>query len=179
MRSDYRRVTLVAALLVLCFGMPAAIAFYVRDTSVFNPLRVGEKVPAFRVTSTDGRLFCLDSLNRKKILLAFFTASCGHCRQEIENLQALYDTYSGRLDFLGISLEGSQATKAMANEMKISFPIGIEDRGELSRSFKVTTVPAIFCIDTSGVLRFRYSGEHSLSIDRQIVEDLISFKQAY
>ena len=96
----------------------------------------------------------------------------------MSNLDELLPRFSGKLDILGVSLDRLESTSAMATELNLRFPIVIADNEEARKGFKMIILPALFCIDEAGILRNYYTGEHSLSVDAQLIEDFISSSNA-
>ena len=161
------------SLLALCI-VPIALALYVQQRHIFDPLPIGQKVPSFAATSLDGDAFVLDRVAGRKLLLLLFAAGCNHCRMEIGNLEELRVKYENRIDIVGISLDDSNATDALRRELNVRFPILLDDNKILRRMLRPGFVPAIYCIDEFQILRHYVAGEHSLAFDDRLIEEFVS-----
>lgn len=167
---ESRRIAAAIALLFLCVA-PITMSLLIRSKLEPGPLRIGEKVPAFRMTALDGRVFTPDGSENKKILLLFFTSACVHCRREMANLEELWRKRIGRIEIVGVSLDGPRVTQALQGEMNLNMPLVVADAAELQQAIRLTVVPAMFCIDEVRILRHYYAGEHTLSFDARVVAE--------
>ena len=165
----------MVSLIVLC-TVPVVLALYVEQRRIFDPLPVGQKIPSIEALSPDGDVLVQDSLAHKKLLLLFFTTACGHCRTEISNLNELRAKYVTEIDIVGISLDGRQATDALKEELNLKIPILLGDNEKVKSVFRLTILPALYCIDESQILRRYSSGEHSLAFDEDLIKEFIAMK---
>ena len=170
-RKFYATVSLVA----LC-TMLVVSALCIEHRRIFDPLPVGQKIPSIEALSTDGDVFVRDSLTHKKLLLAFFTTACSHCRTEMSNLNELRAKYEPELDIVGVSLDGLQATNALKEELNLQILVVLGDNEKMKNVFGLTILPALFCIDESQILRRYSSGEHSIAFDEDLIKEFIAMR---
>jgi peroxiredoxin len=163
------------SLIILC-TVPAVLALYIEHRRIFDPLPVGQKIPSIEALSPDRDVFVQGSLPHKKLLLVFFTTACSHCRTEISNLNDLRAKYVSEIDIVGVSLDGRQATNALKEELKLKMPILLGDNEKVKSVFRLTILPAIYCIDESQILRRYSTGEHSLAFDEDLIKEFIATK---
>jgi peroxiredoxin len=156
--------------------VPVALALYIEHRKIFDPLPVGQKITFIEALSLDGDVFVQDSLAHKKLLLLFFTTACSHCKTEISNLNELRAKYVSDIDIVGVSLDDRQATNALKKELDLTIPILFGDNEKVRSVFKLTILPALFCIDESQILRRYSSGEHSLAFDEDLIREFIATK---
>ncbi|MBI3634695.1 MAG: TlpA family protein disulfide reductase [Candidatus Rokubacteria bacterium] len=65
----------------------------------------------------------------------------------------------GDIRIIGVNLgEAADAVKAYVSEMKLTFPVVIDTRGEVSRDYAVRFTPTHFLIDRLGTVRAGGSG---------------------
>ncbi len=165
------------SLIILC-TVPVVLALYIEHRRIFDPLPVGQKIPSIQALSSDGDVFIQDSLAHKKLLLLFFTTACSHCRTEISSLNELRAKYVSEIDIVGVSLDSRQATTALKEELKLKIPILLGDNEKMKSVFRLTILPALYCIDESQILRRYSTGEHSLTFDEDLMKELIATKSA-
>jgi peroxiredoxin len=174
MQTHLRGKAFAATSLVVLCAVPIVVALYLHYIFALSPLAIGQAMPSLFATSLDGQAFVQDTIDGKKSLVVFFAPGCSHCRRELTNLDELLPKYIGKLKIVGVSLDNHEATKAMATELNLKFPVVVADREHMERSFRINILPALFCIDEYRVLKEFYSGEHSLATDEHLLEDFIS-----
>ncbi len=162
-------------LIVLC-TVPVVLALYIEHRRIFDPFPVGQKVPSIEALSLDEDMSGQEGIAHKKLLLLFFTTACSHCRTEISNLNELRVKYLPEIDIVGVSLDGRQATNALKEELKLKIPILLGDNKKVKSVFRLTILPALFCIDESQILRRYSTGEHSLAFDEDLIKEFIATK---
>ena len=173
-RSTHKSIAAVS-LILLC-TVPVALAVYIEHQSFFDPFPVGQKIPSIDALSTDGDMFVQNSLARKKLLLLFFTTACSHCRTEISNFNELWAQHMSEIDIVGVSLDSRQATNLLKEELNLKIPILLGDNEKVKSVFRLTILPALYCIDESQVLRRYSTGEHSLTFDENLIREFIAMK---
>ncbi len=166
------------SLVVLC-TVPVALALYIEHRKIFDPLPIGQKIPFIEALSADRDMHLQDSLAHKKLLLLFFTTACSHCKTEISNLNELRAKYVSDIDIVGVSLDGRQATNALKRELNLTIPIIPGNNEKMKSVFKLTILPALYCIDEWQILRRYSSGEHSLAFDENLIREFIAMKSVH
>src|SRR5579871_1893468 len=84
-------------------------------------------VPAFSVTTLDGRQISLADLKGKVVLVNFWATWCPPCRAEIPDLMLLQEHYKDKLVVLGISEDDPpvEAVKKFVADQKMSYPVAM------------------------------------------------------
>ena len=104
----------------------------------------------------------LEALRGKPVLLNVWATWCHPCRDEIPELQRLYERYRGLgLEIVGVSVDAighEDAITAFARRYGMTYPIWRDPNEGVSATFLVVGVPATFLIDRSGVLRWKKTG---------------------
>ena len=137
---------------------------------------------AVRFTLTDqyGASHSLESYRGKVVFLNFWATWCGPCRMEMPDVQKLYETYAARggeaeAVILGVAAPGigGEGTKeevaAFMEENGYTYPVLMDETGEVSAMFGISAYPTTFMIDESGEVFGYVSG--MLSYDN--MEDII------
>jgi thiol-disulfide isomerase/thioredoxin len=118
-------------------------------------------VPAFSVTTLDGRQISLADLKGKVVLVNFWATWCPPCRAEIPDLMLLQEHYKDKLVVLGISEDDppvEDVKKFVANQ-KITYPVAMSTP-EVRKIFKgVVALPTTFVIDPDGKLQQKHVGQ--------------------
>jgi peroxiredoxin len=172
-----RRASAAVSLAVLCV-VPVAITVYLARSFTPSPSLLGHTMPRFSARMLDGQTFAQDTTDGKKRVVVFFAPGCSHCRNELKNIDELLPKYKESVDLLGVSLDNSRSTEAMAAELKLKFPIVVADNEHLDDDYKVNILPAFFCFDEHRMLKKFYYGEHTLAMDERLLEEFISSSNA-
>ena len=125
------------------------------------------QMPDFTLASSQGKNIRLEELRGQVVMMNFWATWCGPCRQEMPELEKLYQRYSkAGFTILGINVENSndnnkrQQIEQFVNEKNLSFPV-LYDNDK-----KVTTIieqqflkknmgmPTTVFLDRSGNARF-------------------------
>ena len=127
-----------------------------------NPLQ-GKMAPAFTLTDTSGRKVSLADFKGKAVVVDFWATWCEPCKVEIPWLEQFRNEYAGQgLVILGVSEDNldldnktelakeKQAIADKAVQMKINYPVLIDD-AEVSTPYGgVDGLPTTFFINRSG-----------------------------
>ena len=119
---------------------------------------IGKYVPDFTIQLLDGDELTLSSLKGKVILLDFWASWCVPCRKEMPNLKSIYKKYHSQgFEIIGISLDQDK-DKALSYVEKndLRWPVSWLERGYLgepAKQYMVNSLPSMWLIDRSGVLR--------------------------
>jgi thiol-disulfide isomerase/thioredoxin len=143
---------LCAVLLLLCLG---ATAF--ADAGEPN-LKVGDVMPDFTVSLTDGTTATLSELLKEKelVVLNFFASWCVPCEKEFPDMEKVYQANSDRMVILSLSAYEDDTMDVIADYKAshgLSFPMGLSG-SELAATVGVPGYPTTLFIDRSGKVGF-------------------------
>ena len=118
---------------------------------------IGEKLPDFSQNDQFGRTISLSDFKGKYTLIDFWASWCIPCRNENPTVVEAYQKYKGNgFEILAVSLDSSKEAwiKAIKDDGLTWYHIS--DLGGwnnvVSKTFKITSVPANFLIDKDGVV---------------------------
>ena len=112
----------------------------------------------FALKSMEGRNLRLSELRGNIVMVNFWTSRCGVCRQQAEALQALYARHADdglRLLSVNFDSDPDRAREFIAGAA-IDFPVLLDARREVSRLYRVRSIPVLVIIDRDGRLRYRH-----------------------
>lgn len=125
---------------------------------VMKAVAVGQKAPDFTMNDVDGNPVSLSSKTGSKLLLLdFWAAWCGPCRQENPNVVKVYKEFNKKgFDVYGISLDQRKEdwVKAIADD-KLTWT-HVSDlqywNNAAAKMYAVNAIPANFLLDENGVI---------------------------
>ena len=117
--------------------------------------QVGQRAPAFSVTTTSGEVFDLSQSKGKLVVLNFFATWCGPCRAELPHLNTLHEKYkdAGQVEFLVLGLEETDqiVSDFRANE-GLSLPMAADPSGAIYAAYAKESIPRTYLIDRDGII---------------------------
>ena len=115
---------------------------------------VGHPAPDFTLTTAAGETFKLSNLRGKPVVLNFWATWCPPCRAELPELQAASQRLAGQVAIVGVNqAETPVEVQAFAEKLGLSFTIPLDQSADVSRLYRVRSLPTTFFIDRSGIIR--------------------------
>lgn len=160
---------LVVLLVVLALGL---------FRSQQGPVRVGQAVPDFTLTTFDGEQIKLSELRGQVVVINFWASWCKPCEQEAADLESAWKHYQERGDvvFLGVDyVDTEPEAKGYLEKFNISYPNGPDLRTRISQSFRIRGVPETYFIDRQGRLAQMQIGPfNSLDQIKTAIDSLVA-----
>ncbi|QJD85522.1 TlpA family protein disulfide reductase [Cohnella herbarum] len=125
--------------------------------------RKAQLAPEFELTDLEGNSVKLSDYRGKTVLLNFWATWCRVCQAEMPHVEKLYRQYKDQ-DVIILSVNATsqerdvQRVAQYANKELLSFPIVLDEEGDVLKRYKVTAYPTTYIIDPSGVIQDRYLG---------------------
>lgn len=119
--------------------------------------QAGFLAPAFTLSTLDGREMALDDLRGKAVLINVWATWCPPCRAEMPAMQRIYEEY--REQGFEILAVNSTAQDTLANldpfivEYGLTFPILLDQQGDVTRLYRVLSLPTSFFVGPDGIIR--------------------------
>lgn len=111
----------------------------------------------------DGGAFTLDQFKGDVLLLNVWATWCGPCKQEMPELNAISEEFSGQgLKVIGVSIDRMQsdaALKQFAAEHGATYTLAKDPKDQFSTTFRTSGVPVTLLIDRSGNIAYQWQGE--------------------
>lgn len=146
-----------AALLTVLF--PAWAAPELQPEGARSDL-VGKPAPDFTLRALSNENRRLSEHLGEVVMINFWGSWCGSCRQQLPQLDQLYQKYRlAGLTLLSVNLDESAARAAeMVRALKISYPVLMDERKQVSRSYRINALPVTVLVDRGGVVRYVADG---------------------
>ncbi len=119
--------------------------------------------PPIKLRTLDGKQFDLADHRGKVVLVNFWATWCEPCKEETPALQAAYRKLADEgLVIVGVDLfdgervqgRGEQDVKEFVDQYGVSYPIALDDTGEVARDFRLYPIPVSYFIDRDGNIRY-------------------------
>jgi peroxiredoxin len=116
--------------------------------------------PGFTLQSRDGAQVSLASQKGNVVMVNFWASWCVPCRQEMPHLQALYDRYNSLgFELLAVNVESDLGdARKWLEETPVTFPVLFDPKNEVSKQYKVVSMPSTVLIGRDGTMRFIHHG---------------------
>ena len=113
----------------------------------------GTPAPDFSLTRFDaGETLTLSNLQGQPVILDFFASWCPSCRAEAPALQGFWQEYQDEgILLLGVALNDSpQGLQDFKDEFFLTYPMGLDETGEIATTYRVSSIPTFVFIDRAG-----------------------------
>ncbi|SDN00571.1 Peroxiredoxin [Fictibacillus solisalsi] len=175
------RLVPIYAVLVLMLGLSSSPFFWLKSDEAKGKaaavsttgIKQGDVPPDFMLKTLDGRKVTLLQFKGKTVFLNFWASWCPPCQAEMPEMERFYKENSQKpIEILSVHLtseDSVQAARAFANKHKLTFPILLDETGEVSKRFHVVTLPTTFVISPQG----RIVQQHIGPLNREMMESLM------
>ncbi|HWO40326.1 MAG TPA: TlpA disulfide reductase family protein [Candidatus Eisenbacteria bacterium] len=133
--------------------------------------------PEFSARTLDGGTISLASQQGKVVLLNFWATWCAECRPEMPMFEQLHRQFAAQgLSVIGINArEGAAAIRVYSKELRLTFPLVLDPKGQINALYGVIGLPTTFVIDRDGRAVARAIGprEWSSVPARKLIQELL------
>ncbi len=152
-------------LIALCLS-PALAGAGESNADVLRAMGVqapGEAVeaPGFALPELRGKTTVrLRELRGTLVLLNFFATWCDPCREEMPGMERLHRAHRDK-GFTVVAVDLQESAKTVGpfvQQLKLSFPVVVDDDGSVSRNYGVRALPVTFLIGRDGNIVWRAIG---------------------
>ena len=123
-------------------------------------VKIGQQVPEFSLTTTDGKSIKMSDLKGKIVMLQFTASWCSVCRKEMPHIESdIWKKYKSNASFAlyGIDLdEAKDIVEKFAKEIKVTYPLTLDPKGGIFYQFaeKGAGVTRNVIVDKTGKIVF-------------------------
>jgi peroxiredoxin len=138
---------------------------------------VGMHAPDFTLSSLDGKQISLNDFRGKLVMINFWQ-DIQQSRNELSLIQEVYVGWpKDKLEILAISWKQTPAlTQSVVTSKGLTFPILLDESGEVATKYNVTRSPATIFIDSQGIVRATSYYPATLKSNTQITNILTSMQ---
>lgn len=142
-------------------------------------LTEGEAPPPFELETLEGEAIRLSDYKGKKVILNFWATWCPPCKAEMPHMQNFYENQAEEMNTEIIAVNLTHNERALNKHEKIrefieeyglTFPIPLDEDGEIGDAYRTLTIPTTYMIDTEGLIHKKIVGP----MDENMMEQLVS-----
>lgn len=135
----------------------------------------GQLAPDFSLQDLNGNQVKLSNYKGQRVLLNFWATWCPPCRVEMPHMQNIYDQYQSEdVVILGVNMtiteDSIEDVPTFVQEQELTFPIVLDEEGDLMQTYQVVAYPTTYVLDADGVIREKVRG----AMNYEMMEDLLS-----
>ncbi len=116
----------------------------------------GFPAPDFALKTPQGETVRLADLRGQAVLVNLWATWCPPCRAEMQTIETIYDEYKDQgFTVLGVNMTyQDEPLKVIpfVNEQKLTFPILLDETGEMASAYQLKSLPSSFFIDRAGFI---------------------------
>lgn len=138
-------------------------------------IKVNSAAKDFQLKTLDGKTVRLSELKGKKVLLNFWATWCPPCREEMPELQKYYEESAEKNNvvFLGVNITdqefGIKTVREFVDYYGLTFPIILDETGDVSIDYKILSIPTTFIINEQGMIVQEINGPVNMEMLHQLL----------
>jgi thiol-disulfide isomerase/thioredoxin len=149
--------------------------------------KVGEPLPVFAFTTSDGKAVDSNQLRGKIHLLDFWASWCGPCVKKFPSVKQLDKEFGDALKTIAINVDDQshlEEARQVVKDYQLTWPHVMNGKGEADPIWKMfggmgdnrLAIPLYVLVDQQGRLRYAGNGADDLSEIRELIKRLIQAK---
>ncbi|PFG04688.1 redoxin domain-containing protein [Bacillus sp. es.034] len=141
-------------------------------------LTKGDRAPDFTLTTLDGKEVKLSDYQGKKVILNFWATWCPPCKAEMPHMEQYYEKKAKKekVEILAVNLtsqdEGEKAVQQFVDGYELTFPILMDEKGDIGDEYRAFTIPTTYMIDTNGLIQHKIVGPMNEEMMGKMVEGM-------
>ena len=118
--------------------------------------QTGFLAPDFELKTIEGKSIKLSDLHGQPVLINLWATWCPPCRAEMQTLETVYNDYKDQgFIILAVNMtsqDDSQAIIPFVEEQGITYPILLDDKGEIAQAYQMKSLPSSYFIGRDGIV---------------------------
>lgn len=135
----------------------------------------GHPAPDFTLKTLEGDALTLSEFRGKPVVINFWATWCGPCRQEFPDFQDAATDNADRLVVIGVnntSTDQKENVGEFITEMGVTFPIVLDETGDVAKTYQIFGLPTTIFIDENGVVLEVFTGPVNKAYIESKINDL-------
>ncbi|KAB2329748.1 redoxin domain-containing protein [Cytobacillus depressus] len=130
-------------------------------------LNVGLTAPDFELKTLEGKTVKLSDFRGKKVMLNFWATWCPPCKAEMPAMQKFNEESGDKIVILAVNIDPEYDVAGFAKQMNIHFPILLDEKDEVNKTYKILTIPTTFFINEKGMIAHKHLGAMTIEMMRE------------
>ena len=136
-----------------------------------------EEAETFTLKTLKGGMASLEDYRGKLIFLNFWATWCPPCRAEMPSMQRLWEEFKEE-DFVILAINIQEEIKLVSsfmNERGLSFPVLLDEKGVVARSYGISGIAATFFLNPDGEIIGKAVGARDWASEESfgLIEELL------
>ncbi len=119
--------------------------------------QAGFTAPDFTLKTSDGETYTLSDFRGQAVLVNLWATWCPPCRAEMPAIDKMYQEYKDQgLIVLAIDMtyqDDPSAVVPFAKEYGLTFPVLLEETGDVASAYQLRSLPSSYFINRTGVIQ--------------------------
>ncbi|WP_077211241.1 redoxin domain-containing protein [Bacillus dakarensis] len=142
-----------------------------------SSVKEGNPAPDFELTTLEGETVRLSDYQGKKVILNFWATWCPPCKAEMPHMQNFYEENKDKgIEILAVNLtnmdNGSEAIESFVKDYGLTFPIPLDQDGEIGAAYQAFTIPTSYILDTKGIITKKIVGPMDENMMESLTKDI-------
>ena len=138
----------------------------------------GFLAPDFELKTPTGESIKLSDLRGQAVLINLWATWCPPCREEMQTIEKVYQEYRDKgFTVLAVNMtyqDDPFAVTPFVNEQKLTFPILLDETGEMANAYQLRSLPSSYFIRRDGIINeVVIGGPMSEALLRTRIEDIL------
>lgn len=116
----------------------------------------GFLAPDFELNTPTGETTRLSDLQGQAVLVNLWATWCPPCRAEMQSIEKIYQEYKEQgFTVLAVNMtyqDDPSAVPPFVNEQRLSFPILLDETGEMANAYQLRSLPSSYFIRRDGTI---------------------------
>ncbi|PIC69277.1 thiol-disulfide oxidoreductase [Sporosarcina sp. P16b] len=141
-------------------------------------LEEGNTPPDFELSTLSGDIIKLTDYKGKKVIINFWASWCGPCKAEMPHMQNYYakNKDSANVEIIAVNLtteeRGLVSIEKFVDAYGLTFPIPLDNNGEVMDMYRIMTIPTTYMISTDGTIKHKIIGPMDEKTIKELVDNL-------
>lgn len=170
MKKGTRKIVRISTLLIIAILVGVTLYF-----NLSNPTQIveaGDRYIDFELETLDGDVVRVsDLLEEQGVILNFWGTWCKPCREEMPDLNELYNEYDRAVEVIAVNVrESNQQINQFLNSLpeELDFVIALDRERDVTKAYNIGPMPTTIAINQDGVVVKKQETQLSR-------EDIVSF----
>jgi peroxiredoxin len=116
----------------------------------------GFRAPDFDLRTPTGKSIKLSDLRGQAVLVNLWATWCPPCREEMQTIEKVYQAYKDEgFTVLAVNMtyqDDSLAVTPFVDQQKLTFPILLDETGEMAQAYQLRSLPSSYFIRRDGII---------------------------